>query len=94
MGFFNSRDPGDIGAYLVSDYANIETLISHILPQVFGSIAMPAVLIVSLAFFSWKLSLAAALVIPLAWPLAWVSKKIITWAGRRHQKSRWRLQRA
>lgn len=88
MGFFNSRDPGDIGAYLVSDYANIETLISHILPQVFGSIAMPAVLIVSLAFFSWKLALAAALVIPLAWPLAWISRKIITWAGRRHQKSK------
>ena len=88
MGFYNSRDPGDIGAYIVTDYANIETLISHLLPQIVGAMAMPLVLLVSLAFFSWKLALAAAVVIPLAWPLAWVSGKIITYVGRKHQKAK------
>ena len=43
MGFFNSRDPGDIGSYLINDYANIEFLLSHLLPQIFGAAAMPLV---------------------------------------------------
>lgn len=88
MGFFNTRDPGDIGAYIVSDYGNIETLLSHLLPQVCGALAAPLVLLAALAVIDWKLTLAAALVIPLAWPLAWLSGRIITRAGKKHQKSK------
>jgi len=86
MGFYNTRDPGDIGAYIVSDYANIEQILSHQLPQMCGALAAPMVLLTCLAFISWKLALAAALVIPLAWPAAWVSFKIINHFGIKHQK--------
>ncbi|WP_419657226.1 MsbA3: lipid A export ATP-binding/permease protein [Desulfosarcina variabilis str. Montpellier] len=86
MGFYNTRDPGDIGAYIVSDYANIENLLSHQLPQICGALAAPLVLLACLSFISWKLALAAALVIPLAWPAAWVSFKIINHFGIKHQK--------
>jgi ATP-binding cassette subfamily B protein len=88
MGFFNARDPGDIGAYIVSDYGNIETLISHLLPQTCGALAAPLILLAGLAFVDWRLTVAAALVIPLALPLSWVSGKIVTRAGRKHQKSK------
>jgi ATP-binding cassette subfamily B protein len=86
MGFYNTRDPGDIGAYIVSDYANIESLLSHQLPQFCGALAAPLVLLACLAFMSWKLALAAALVIPLAIPFAWISLKIIDYFGKKHQK--------
>ena len=86
MGFYNTRDPGDIGAYLVSDYANIEQMLSHQLPQMCGAFAAPVVLLGCLAVMSWKLALAAALVIPLAWPAAWLSFKLINHFGIRHQK--------
>lgn len=86
MGFYNTRDPGDIGAYIVTDYANIETILSHQLPQLCGALASPLVLLSCLAFMSWKLALAAALVIPAAYPLAWISFKIITHFGKKHQK--------
>jgi ATP-binding cassette, subfamily B, bacterial IrtB/YbtQ len=86
MGFYNARDPGDIGAYIVSDYANIETMLSHQLPQMWGALIAPAVLLLFLAFISWKLTLAAALVIPLAWPAAWISFRLINYFGVRHQK--------
>ena len=86
MGFYNTRDPGDIGAYLVTDYANIEHLISHLFPQICGALAAPLTLLVCLAFINWKLSLAAAMVIPLAWPAALISFKIIRFFGGRHQK--------
>ncbi len=51
LGFYNKRDPGDIGAYIVSDYTNVETLLSHIVPQFIGAMAMPVILLISLAFF-------------------------------------------
>jgi ATP-binding cassette subfamily B protein IrtB len=86
MGFYNARDPGDIGAYIVSDYANIENLLSHQVPHMFGALAAPAALLLCLAFISWKLTLAAALVIPMAWPAAWVSFKLIQHFGIRHQQ--------
>jgi ATP-binding cassette subfamily B protein len=86
MGFYNTRDPGDIGAYIVTDYANIENILSHQLPQLCGALASPLVLLGCLAFMSWKLALAAALVIPAAYPLAWISFKIITYFGKKHQK--------
>jgi ATP-binding cassette subfamily B protein len=86
MGFYNTRDPGDIGAYLVTDYANIEQMISHQFPQMCGAFVTPVILLICLAFMSWKLALAAALVIPLAWPAAWISLRLIRYLGIRHQK--------
>jgi ATP-binding cassette subfamily B protein IrtB len=88
LGYFNARDPGDIGAYLVADYANVEMMLSHHLPQICGALAAPAALLLGLLFINWKLALAAALVIPLSLPLAWISILIITRLGKKHQKSR------
>lgn len=88
MGFYNTRDPGDIGAYIVSDYSNVEQMLTHQLPQLCGGLAAPLVLLTFLSFMSWKLALAAALVIPLALPLAWISFKIIAFFGQRHQQSK------
>ncbi|MFT3739348.1 MAG: ABC transporter ATP-binding protein [Breznakibacter sp.] len=88
MGFYNSRDPGDIGAYIVTDYANIEQLTTHLIPQFFGAVTMPLVAIFSLMFFHWQLALVAALVIPLAWPLAKLSAFLIRKMGKKHQKTK------
>lgn len=88
MGFFNTRDPGDIGAYIVADYANVEMLFSHLLPQLCGALAAPLVLLVFLASVNLKLAAATALFIPLAVPFAWISTRIIASAGRKHQKSK------
>lgn len=86
MGFYNKRDPGDIGAYIVSDYINVETLTTHILPQFFGAITMPIIALASMAFFSWKLTLAAALVIPLTYPLVLLTNRFVAYMGKKHQK--------
>jgi ATP-binding cassette, subfamily B, bacterial IrtB/YbtQ len=88
MGFYNSKDPGDIGAYIVTDYANIETLVTHLIPQFFGAISMPIVALSMLLFFNWQLALMAALVIPLAWPLAKLSTYIIRSTGKKQQKTK------
>ncbi|UQT35466.1 ABC transporter transmembrane domain-containing protein [Parabacteroides distasonis] len=86
MSFFNSRDPGDIGAYIVSDYNNVEMLTTHLIGQFFGGLAMPIVALVSLSFFNWQLALAAAAVIPLAYPMMWLTNHFVATLGKRHQK--------
>ena len=86
MGFYNKRDPGDIGAYIVSDYANVETLTTHLVSQFSGAITMPVIALVSMAFFSWKLTLAAALVIPLTYPLVLLTNRFVAYMGKKHQK--------
>jgi ATP-binding cassette subfamily B protein len=84
MGFFNSKDPGEIGSYLINDYANVEFILTHIVAQIIGSFAMPVVLILALATQNWQMALLAALVIPAAIPFAFLSKKIITHFGKEH----------
>jgi len=86
MGFYNSRDPGDIGAYIVSDYASVENMLSHQLPAICGGLVGSLVLLIILACMSWQLALAAALVIPFAWALAMITYKIVTYFGKKHQK--------
>lgn len=86
MGFYNRRDPGDIGAYIVSDYANIEQMVTHMVPQFFGALIMPFVLLCGLFFFNWKLAIVAAMVIPLAWPILKLTNYIVEKLGLRHQK--------
>ena len=86
MGFYNSRDPGDIGAYVVSDYANIEQMTTHIIPQFFGALAMPLILLAGLCVINWKLALAAIMVIPLSLPAVKFSNYLVSKLGTVHQK--------
>jgi ATP-binding cassette subfamily B protein len=88
MGFFNSKDPGDIGSYLITDYANVEFILSHLLPQIIGAIVMPTFLLIVLATQSWQLALVSALVIPVAIPFTFISKAVITHFGNKHLKAR------
>lgn len=88
MGFFNSKDPGDIGSYLITDYANVEFILSHLLPQIIGAIVMPTFLLIVLATQSWQLALVSALVIPVAIPFTFISKAVITHFGKKHLKAR------
>ncbi|MDR1339570.1 MAG: ABC transporter ATP-binding protein/permease [Prevotellaceae bacterium] len=88
VGFYNSRDPGDIGAYIVSDYANIESVVTHLIPQFFGALIMPLVALIGLAFCNWQLALAAALVIPVLFPFVKLATFIIRSAGKKQQTAK------
>ncbi len=88
MGFFNARDPGMIGSYLIDDYANVEFMLSHLVPQIAGAAAMPVLLLIFLAFQNWQLALVSALVIPAAIPFSFLSRAFINHFGKKHQKAR------
>jgi ATP-binding cassette subfamily B protein len=88
MGFFNTRDPGDIGSYLLNDYANVEFMVSHLFPQLVGAVVMPLVLLVVLATRNWQLALVSAAVIPVAIPFSFIARAFIRYFGTRQQKAK------
>ncbi|MBN1969076.1 MAG: ABC transporter ATP-binding protein [Candidatus Delongbacteria bacterium] len=88
MGFYNKKDPGDIGAYIVHDYANIEQMTTHLVPQFFGALSMPILLLITLMFYNWKLALSAAAVIPLSLPMLSLTNYIVAKLGKKHQKTK------
>ncbi len=80
MGFFKGRDPGDITALLLQDYTNIETMLSHLLMDAIGSIALPLVFLLFLFPIDWRMTLVIVSVLPFALIVA----KIPRW-NEKHQ---------
>ncbi|MCR5812715.1 MAG: ABC transporter ATP-binding protein/permease [Lachnospiraceae bacterium] len=75
MGFFSSRDAGDLSTVLLRDYTEIETFAQQILPQVATILIRFALAILVLSAFNVKMMLAVFIVIPLALPFALISMK-------------------
>jgi len=88
MGFFNSRDPGVIGSYLINDYANIEFITSHLIPQMAGAVAMPLVMLIFMTFVDWQMALISALVIPVALPITFLTRRLLIYFGKKHITAR------
>ncbi|HML59407.1 MAG TPA: ABC transporter ATP-binding protein [Solidesulfovibrio sp.] len=88
MSFYCSRDPGDLGAYLVQDYAGVENIVSHIFPQIVGGFAMSGVLLLFLAFLDWRLASIALLVIVLTYPVLLLARRVVSRVGGRLQDVR------
>lgn len=88
MGFFNARDPGAIGSYLITDYANVEFIFTHLVPQAVGALTMPLLLLLVLATQNWRMALAAALVIPVSIPFTFITRAFIHFFGKQHQKTK------
>jgi ATP-binding cassette subfamily B protein len=88
MGFYRSKDPGDIGSYLINDFGNVEFIFTHFFAQIYGSFLGPAVMLIYLAVVHWPLALIGVLVLPLAWPLTKFSVWLIRKLGRPQRKAK------
>lgn len=87
MGFFSSRDAGDLSTVLLRDYTEIETFAQQILPQVATILIRFALAIIVLSAFNVKMMLAVFIVIPLALPFALISMKRMETEGALLQSS-------
>ncbi len=84
MGFFKSKDPGDLTSLMLSDYSNIETLISHLLMNAISAIVLPLVFVIFLLPYHWQMTLITAAPIPIAFLAAMFTRAIILRTGRKH----------
>ena len=81
MGFYNKRDPGEIGEYMSSDYGQVEFLITHFIPQAISGYFVPLITLIFFTILNWKIGLLATSVIILSYPLFYVSGRLISHLG-------------
>ena len=73
LGFYKKRDPGDLASVILQDVTNVETILGHALPNIFGAIFGTLFLSVFLAYIDWMLCLVLLLAIPLAFLFAYLA---------------------
>lgn len=75
LSFFGKKDLADLTNTVMSDCATTERMMSHFIPQFWGSIISTCIIAVSLFAFDWRMALAALWVLPVAILIVAVSKK-------------------
>ncbi|MEM1486133.1 ABC transporter ATP-binding protein [Oscillospiraceae bacterium PP1C4] len=88
LGFLSCRDPGDLANMMMGDFTLIETAVSHIVPQLFGSIVMPFLAFISLLFIDWQMSIAMFIALPFAILVLWLNGKTNQRMADRQMKSK------
>ena len=75
LSFFGKRDLADLTNTVMGDVQVTEQMMSHYVPQFYGSIISTCIIAVSLFVFDWRMALAALWVLPVALIIVVVSKK-------------------
>lgn len=88
LGYITSRDPGDLANMMMGDFTLVETGVSHIVPQLFGALAMPLLAFISLLFIDWRMSVAMFIALPVAVLVLWMNTKTNKRMADRQMKSK------
>lgn len=75
LSFFGKKDLADLTSTIMGDCAVLETASSHWIPELVGSLVSTTVVVLSLFFFNWKMTLAAVWVMPVAFVIVVSSRK-------------------
>ncbi|MEM1338019.1 MAG: ABC transporter ATP-binding protein [Bacteroidota bacterium] len=73
LGFYKKRDPGDLASVILQDVTNVETILGHALPDIFGAVFGTLFLSLFLLATDWKLALLMLLAIPVAFLFAFLA---------------------
>lgn len=88
MGFYNKRDPGEIGEYMSSDYGQVEFLITHFIPQAISGYFVPLITLIFFTILNWKIGLLAISVVVVSYPIFYVSAKLVSNLGKQLQTAK------
>ncbi|MDE7265150.1 MAG: ABC transporter ATP-binding protein/permease [Clostridia bacterium] len=75
LSFFGKKDLADLTNTVMSDCATTEQMMSHYVPQFWGSVISTCIIAISMFVFDWRLALAALWVLPVTLAIVAVSKK-------------------
>jgi ATP-binding cassette subfamily B protein IrtB len=88
LGFFGSRDPGDLTTMMLGDYTLVEQSISHHFPQLVSAITLPVIAFICLLFIQWQLALAMFIALPLAVLIIYLSNSFQIKLSKSHIKAK------
>lgn len=75
LSFFGKKDLADLTNTVMGDCATTEQMMSHYVPQFWGSVISTCLIAISMFVFDWRLALAALWVLPVTLIIVAVSKK-------------------
>ena len=81
LSFFENRDLADLTATIMNDCTDLEHVFSHAVPHLLGSICSLCIVSIGLLIFDWRLAIALLWVVPVAFIILFISKKLIYKGG-------------
>lgn len=78
LSFFGKKDLSDLTSTIMSDCATMETVSSHVVPELIGACISTALVAISLFFFDWRMVLAALWVLPVSFIIVGCSRGVQT----------------
>lgn len=88
LGFFNSKDPGDLTTMILGDYASVEKVISHFVPQLISATVLSIIAFISLMFLDWRMSLAMFIAMPISILIVALTTNFSNRLSRTHVKAK------
>ena len=76
LSFFGKKDLADLTSTIMADCATLETVCSHYIPALIGSVISTTLIAIGMLFFDWRMALAALWVLPVAFAIVLLSAKI------------------
>ena len=77
LSFFERRDLADLTATIMNDCTDLEHVFSHAIPQLLGSVLSLILVAIGLLMFDWRLAVALLWVVPVAFIILYISRKMI-----------------
>ncbi|MDR2782250.1 MAG: ABC transporter ATP-binding protein/permease [Treponema sp.] len=84
LSFFNNKDLSELTTNMMTDCTNIEHVMSHVTPVLYGGVITDVLLCAALALYDWRMALALLAPLPVAFALVLGSRKLQTALGERH----------
>ncbi|MEM1321134.1 MAG: ABC transporter ATP-binding protein [Bacteroidota bacterium] len=88
LGYYKSRDPGDLAAVVLQDVANFENIFGHSIPNIANAIFGVLVLSGFLLWLDWRLAITLLLAIVLVLPLLQLSRRLVDKLGKKQIAAR------
>lgn len=87
LSFFGKKDLADLTNTVMGDCATTEQMMSHYVPQFWGSIISTCLIAISMFIFDWRLALSSLWVLPVTLLIVGLSKKAQNYFTRKQAKA-------
>lgn len=88
LSFFAKRDLADITTIIMTDTSGIEHALAHVVPQCYGTLISTVIICIAMIFLNYKLAFALFWVIPLAFLVVFLSRRIQSKYGEKFKKEK------
>ena len=88
LSFFGKKDLSDLTSVLMSDWASLESGLSHWVPEFIGSVISTFLIAIGIFIFDWRMALASLWVLPVSFGILFLTSGIMRKSERKVQKAK------